>query len=79
MPEQPTVESLNATILELRDELKELRGDPKPRKTTASKHGLERSEEDWTITPAMRADPHFMLDPKNRERIKAAAQGHRFV
>ena len=31
------------------------------------------------ITQEMRADPSFMLDVKNVERIREAAKNHRFV
>ncbi len=51
---------------------------PRPRDTTsADKHGL--GEKDWVITQEMRADPSFMLDVRNAERIREAAKNHRFV
>ncbi len=72
----------------------ETRPDKEARENSRTKYGLEmRGEEppagggrsdrnkggDGTIiTAEMRADPKFMLDPKNRELIADAAKGGRF-
>src|SRR5271166_5519667 len=64
------------------------------RPTSRTKYGLEMTgqapagggrqerndgKEGGVVTGVMRADPKFMLDPKNREYISAAAKAGRFV
>jgi len=65
------------TIQYLRSELNEMRG-IRRRTSSSESHGLEDHDE-WTITSAMRADPKFMLDPKNKGKIQEAAKAGRFV
>ena len=66
----------------------------KPRETSRTKYGLDigsaaepagggrasrnQGADGTIVTQEMRADPKFMLDPKNRELIRDAAIGGRF-
>ncbi len=45
---------------------------PRPRPPTSADRYQLDGQKEWVITKEMRADPAFMLDPKNKERIKNA-------